>query len=933
MQRSARTASRRVPQEIVAPHTLTPHMDVLCHGGTGSLRYKVLGGTYPYTLTSSIGTVTETIAAGDTLFTISGLPATNYTFTVRDSKNCSATAAQATITQPTQLQLPAPQIIHTTCELSNGILTAQASGGVAPYTYILYSFSAPLDTLQTGSFNNLSAGVYQIKVLDTNGCSVQSADLTINGYTNPSITTITVDSVRCFGESNGTIRVTSSRPVQTYLLYNADNTLNQSTGTGTFNNLPAGTYNIYVEDTNGCRSNTAYPAEVREPQAVSLAITSVTRVSDKGSATGTISVSTSGGNSGHYILSLYEQGASTALQTQSGVSAYTFTGLRGTSTGKTYTIQAVDVKGCVATKDTTVIEPAVALQLSDTISSPVACYNESNAVVTLSAKGGWGEYKYSLANPPIAWRTTADFSGLHAGNYTFYVKDKYDGRDTVSVTIGQPDSLTIDRDDLFPVLCHGEATGWIRYKITGGTSPYWLCSTDGTKLTTGISESTINGEVYLTIHGLLAGTYTFKAKDSRNCTTEATPFDTIFEPAKLHPAIESTRDLTCEYHDGEIKAKAWGGVAPYTFVLANDSLSYSQTKTGADSLAIVWYKTLYAGQYRLTVTDDNGCSESTLVTINPYIKSSVGGATVQNVACYGESNGWIQATSMNGTNDVVEFKLTSSDGSYQAINVTGLFENLKADTYAIKVIDEIGCESAPYQVKVNQPDSLSIKVIAIHASATKGAAGGKITFEIAGGNTGSKTVRLKDNSGAVVDSLSGTNNAFMPFTFDKVLAGNYYLEITDDTLGCQGATGWLEVTEPADNLHLVKLAVHDALCKSQTGSIAVQGVGGWGHYRYKRAIEENYSDMNRFENLYPGNYLITVIDSLGTTYSETITVYEPQDSLQAQVIGMQLPTCGNTGSLSIRLSGGTAPYKLYNQTQNLFLRCYFLALQGQRSLL
>jgi hypothetical protein len=817
---------------LVETNTVKP---ALCYGSaTGALVFKVSGGTYPYTLTPSTGTITETITASDTLITINDLPANNYTFTVRDSKNCSTTATQETITQPTKLELPTPRIIHTTCESPNGIVKVLASGGVASYTYILSKNDDPLfipplpqvsNALDTVSFTNLAAGVYQIKVTDNNACSTLSADLIINTYTNPSISGVTVDSVKCFGESNGRIKVTgvntSTQSIQTYFLYNNDNTLNQSNSAGDFDNLPAGNYKIYAEDTNGCRSNTAYPVTVFEPQALSLTLVAVTPVSDKGSATGTISVNVSGGNAGNYTLSLYEQGAITALQSQAGVSAHTFTGLTGTAAGKTYAIKVTDVKGCESAATAQVFEPDLVLQLFASLTTPVYCYGESTAEVTLDAVGGWNDdYQYRINQQN--WVNSPIFSGLHAGSNTFTVKDK-----------------------------------------NGGIAQM--------------------------------------------------PF-TITEPALLRLTVSDTIHTTCELDNGSLKAQAAGGATPYTYdlaVMGQENLILQTLTLAAEDAAV--FNSLPAASYRITVTDANNCSApSGALTVNPYVNPAVDGVEVRDVACFGENNGRVVFTVAAGSAHSVQTYTLYNNAGYSESNTGGVFENLFAGSYLVDVFDTNGCQSnSPYPVTVREPQILKITVDTIIAVAAKGTNEGQIVFRITGGNEGGKTVQLLNSENAVVSGLSGINNRSLRFS---VGAGSYRIAVTD-ALNCAFTSELLQVEEPAEALHLIVQNADDAFCKSQTGNITVQGVGGWGDYRYKRSVEHQYSSIHQYNNLYPGSYVITVTDGRGATHSETIVINEPQDSLKAEMIAKRLPTCGNNGRLSIRLSGGTPPYKLYNQAK------------------
>jgi hypothetical protein len=239
---------------------------------------------------------------------------------------------------------------------------------------------------------------------------------------------------------------------------------------------------------------------------------------------------------------------------------------------------------------------------------------------------------------------------------------------------------------------------------------------------------------------------------------------------------------------------------------------------------------------------------------------------------------------------------------------------LSPGNYQTEVYDEKGCKSnVPYPVSVKEPALLQVAVDTIVPVIAKGARSGKIYFKVQGGNAGNKTIVLQRH-GVIVDQLSGISNVPLSFT---QYAGTYVLQVTD-AKGCRFTTGVLQIEEPADSLRLTVKEVQNALCKSQVGSITVEGIGGWGGYRYKRASDQSFTALNTFDKLYPGDYVITVIDRLGGTYSETITIHEPKDSLRAAVTAQELPTCGNNGALSINITGGTPPYKLYENADTTF---------------
>jgi hypothetical protein len=862
------------------------------------------GGIGNYTYTIDNGSPVNITGNSETL---SGLPAKSYSITVSDSYGNTLTKT-VTIIAPAAITATTSTVPPSLWCLTDGSVTVNASGGTGQYSYSKVNQPSGFNTNPV--LSGYSSGTDNVYVQDANHC-ICSFPVTISSTNQLTVVSKTETAPVCSGDDDGSL---------TLVMRNRQGTLSVSYApvpndrivingnTITLAGMESGEYYCTVRETNNDSScDLDIPFTIPEKQTISI-IPVITPVSDKGSATGRIDVSVSGGNGPAYTLYIYDS-AGTQLQEHTSAGPFTLSGLTGASSdgGKLYRIEVLDSKNCSRTLEVRVPEPADALQLQASLTRPVSCHDAGDAVVTLTAEGGWGTYQYSRDN--ATWTTNPVFSGLAAGDYTFYVKDKYAGSCPVAITLQNPLPLTIVRESLSPVLCKGESTGQIRYRISGGTYPYTLSPQRGN-----ITQSIQEDDTLITVSGLPAGNYTFTVKDSRNCSAVAAQ-ETLTEPAKLQLSAPNITHTSCELPNGSLTAKASGGVTPYTYTLTGVGFSYSQTQTW-DATETASFSDIPAATYRLTVTDSNGCSvQSTLLTVDPSTSPSVNNVMIRDAVCFGENNGWVEVIPLSGDAPVASYTMYNDDASYRQNNTTGIFENLYAGDYKIDIYDAAGCQSnVPYPVTVREPEALSIVVDTILPAVSKGAKEGKIFFRIQGGNSNSKTVWLLNAEGEEIDNLSGVNGFLLSFT---TYAGLYRLEV-EDAKACSFITGELEVSEPADSLRLVVRDVHDALCKSQTGSIVVEGTGGWGGYRYKRAAEEQFSSLNRFDNLYPGNYLITVTDKLGATCSKTITVYEPQDSLQAEVIDLLPPTCGSNGNLSIRLSGGTPPYKMYEGSDTLF---------------
>ena len=127
---------------------------------------------------------------------------------------------------------------------NNGSITANATGGTAPYQYSLDN--ATWQTANT--FNGLTAGTYTIYVQDDNGCIEQIQQI----VTEPAVliaSISTYNNVSCNGDNDGSITANATGGTAPYQ-YSLDNATWQTANT--FNGLTAGTYTIYVQDDNGC---------------------------------------------------------------------------------------------------------------------------------------------------------------------------------------------------------------------------------------------------------------------------------------------------------------------------------------------------------------------------------------------------------------------------------------------------------------------------------------------------------------------------------------------------------------------------------------------------------------------------------------------------------------------------------------------------------
>ncbi|MFT5166870.1 MAG: gliding motility-associated-like protein, partial [Saprospiraceae bacterium] len=206
---------------------------VSCNGGADGTASLVTSGNPIGILWSNGATIDE---VGD-------LEAGIYAVTVTNSDNCTATSS-IEITEPsTAISALITIEQEISCDGEEDAAVSVSATGGAGFTF---SWS---NGISESSLNNLGPGTYTVTVLDENGCEAFDG-VTLIEPTSINAVFSTTD-VNCLdGENSGAIFIDAVSGGAGDYVYSIDGfiyfTLLE------FNNLAAGTYNIYVQDANGC---------------------------------------------------------------------------------------------------------------------------------------------------------------------------------------------------------------------------------------------------------------------------------------------------------------------------------------------------------------------------------------------------------------------------------------------------------------------------------------------------------------------------------------------------------------------------------------------------------------------------------------------------------------------------------------------------------
>ncbi|RIV17852.1 hypothetical protein DYU11_30730 [Fibrisoma montanum] len=788
---------------ITQPPAITINVveqDVSCNGGNnGLIRLTVTGGTGAYTYRWNTGATTAEI---------NGLTAGIYSVTVTDANSCTATE-RVVVNQPTALSLSAADQDVRCFGGNDGSIQLAVSGGTAPYGYSWNNGAT------TENLSGLTAGVYSVTVTDANGCTISLTE----AITQPAALSIAAQqtNVRCFGGDDGTISLTVTGGTLPYEYEWAD-----GAATRTRQGLSAGVYSLTVMDGNNCI--TSLSITISEPPALALQA-QVQPVACAGGATGAISLTVSGGTAPY------------SYSWNTGTTSQNLTGL----TAGTYQVTISDANGCRLTRSFTIDEPTE-LQLSNSFTN-VSCFGGQNGTIDLTVAGGTQPYGYRWTNGA----TTEDVSGLTAGVYSVTVTDANLCTATMSVTISQPQPLSLSAQAT-PVTCFGRADGAIQLAVSGGTQPYvyqWS-----------------NGATTEDLTSLIAGIYSVTVTDSNGCTAGTSV--TVTQPTELSLTYQSEDPDCFGASDGAIRLSIAGGTQPYTI----------RWNTGATTEDLA---NLVASVYSVTVTDTNGCTAGTSVTLTqPTALSLTASAT--NVVCNGAATGQINLTVNGGTTPYLyswNTGATSEDLS-----------SLLAGVYSVTVTDANLC-TAITSVTITQPPALTLALTEQDVRCNGGNTG-SINLTVSGG-TPAYTYRW--SNGAITEDLTG------------LVAGAYSVTVTDAN-SCT-ATGAVVISQPTA-LTVTETSQNVRCFGGNEGFIQLAVSGGTQPYSYQWS---NGATSQNLTGLIAGVYSVTVSDANGCTQAVSETITQPTAlSLSAQTTSVR---CfgGSDGTINLTVTGGTAPYQ------------------------
>ncbi len=418
--------------------------------------------------------------------------------------------------------------------------------------------------------------------------------------------------------------------------------------------------------------------------------------------------------------------------------------------------------------------------------------------------------------------TTQDISGLGPGMYTVTITTG-DNQILVPGTITLVDPDPINTTTIITDPSGGMDNGAIDLSVMGGSEPYtYLWS---------------NGETTQDITGLAEGQYFVTITDANKCEFVGGPFT-------LGSDIGCTAtDIQCfGQSTGAIDLTPTFGSGPYSFLWNDNATSEDRTD-------------LTAGEYCVTVTDNNSATATKCITITaPESAISVTAAITND-------------DDDNGTG-AIDLSVSGGQGPYDFFwdnaEMTEDLNGLESGQYCVTITDDRGCEYLECFNVLGKELQIILSATDLNGFGVScfGECDGNIQSSV---NNGVGNLTYAWSSGESTASIS------------NVCAGVYIVTVTDG--GGQSATALIDLTSP-ELITVTSESTPPSAGGAADGRIQITVTGGVPGYLYDWN-DPNGSTTPNLQNLSAGEYLVVVTDQNGCQAMHPVDLFGFDECFQA----------------------------------------------------
>lgn len=797
---------------------------------------------------SVIGTPSYLWSTGDTTPVLTNVPGGFYSVTVTEA-NCQTVVDSILVEEPLPLRGQATLAPPSCFGGADGRVRIAVFGGSPGYRIDWADGTSGLER------TNLSAGSYDYTITDANGCT--QADSVI--LQQPEPLTIVADSTRsitCFGLMDGYLQVSGQGGEAPY-------SYRWSTGSdrSVVSNLSQNFYTVTVTDFAGCTRSRTFV--ISEPDSLRLRVTAQRDPVCVGDRSGRIAVAAVGGRMPYTYH--WADGVDTAVREDLPVGGFS--------------VVAKDATGCTTDTLPIVLSAVSELNLQAQVNRPL-CTGRQDGRIELELVGQ-GPYQFAWARGD----SSAVLTEVGPGEYPVRITD---GNGCISDTSFQVTAISEPIQPVFSLVqpgCAGATDGRISTTISGTPQlPLQYEWNDGPF--TSDRERIGPGDYQVTI------------TDALGCRAVSDTL-TIGSPDPLVINLAGQGDILCRGDSsGFLELDVQGGVTPY---------QYTWTGT-SDTTASVY--ALDAGQYRVFVTDANGCPAQATYTLSEPRPLEVEVDVEQGNICIGDSSNQL-ILRVEGGAQPYAFRWNNGASVQRLVDVP-------PGDYSVTITDGNDCREIIPAIKLRPPElALQLTDFAAQDVSCFGARDGALLARITGG-AGPYRYLFSNAELVRTDADSVRLTGLAP--------DSDYMVTVIDANGCVVRSGEVAVREPQP-VNVRRDSVWSNPCfGGSDGAVFVSASGGTPEYTFQwfNADGVFVAQTEDLQGVSAGGYQLVVTDQRGCTDTlNSARVPEANSAIRITDTTIIDTPCkdGNGGSVRLQLVGGVPPYQFQwsngATTQNL----------------
>ncbi len=652
--------------------------------------------------------------------------------------------------------------------------------------------------------------------------------------------------------------------------------------------LPAGTYSVTVEDSSTPQETLTTTVDLIERVELAVNIDPIQQITCFGETDGIL------------IARVFEDGVEVMNPGTEYEYLWNFQNQRtrviSDLPSRLYAVTLTDGFGCEAETNRRLDTPP-GVTIDATI-TPASCSGVDDGGMTFDVMGGTAptsNYTIDITGPgSFTLNQTGDRvninTGLIAGRYDITIDDENSCSLDTFLIVGAAKELSLNISILDQPMCNGAADGQIFVNgITNGgpaATPYTFTWISNPPVGAG---NTTNTPTSSNIQNLRAGSYRLRLSDTDGCEIDTTFM--IGQPDDLTITLVDKQNESCVGNDGSAEVSVSGGteISGYTY----DWGVAGQTTNVAVGLP--------AGNYELTVTDDNRCMAMLPFNIAAATPPQITELRNDTLDCSTDLSGALTVVAIDGSSPIDAYRWSETLNG-PAIQTGPMATTLRPGTYYVTITDDVGCTTVD-SAEVYAPEDIFLEDFLVISPTCPGDPNGTIILTIEGGTEPYSIFWSNAPASPGGSVLAG------------VEAGVYGVTVTDAN-GCMPNIDTVFTLEDPPSITIDFDILENVSCFGSTcdGSVMASAAfddGSAGTFDFTWASGE--TDTGVFEStatmLCQGGQTVSVTD--GVCPPEVALVEVPvNDPLTVMASSTPVSCFGRSdGTAEIQPMGGEGPYR------------------------